>query len=218
MNYANPIRVLHSLLALCLLSQIAIGQLMDVPGEHHVEAEVSALSIANEAMADEDHQSNAHAEEESWMFEVHEFLGISIAALIMMRLALAFTNIPGAHWRNLFPWFSKEGRNRLQDEIKSQASGWKQGKLAAPENGESVARSAHGLMLLIVLAMAATGVTLFFGWNEHGQQTEIIHMVGEAHEFIVIFLEAFIVLHILAVVLHMRGGHSIINRIRPFAK
>lgn len=217
MNYGNPIRILHSLLALCMLGQIAIGELMDVPGKHSVEAEVSSLAIINTAVAHEDHLSNTH-EEESWMFEVHEFLGISIALLIVIRLMLAFSGIAGANWRNLFPWLTQEGRGQLQHEIKAQASGWKKGKLAPPEEGESVARSVHGLMLLTVLGMAATGVALFFGWNEHGSQTAMIHLVGEAHEIIVGLVEALIALHILAVIVHVRGGHAMIDRIRPFAK
>ncbi len=217
MSYGNPVRILHSLLALCMLGQIAIGELMDVPGKHSVEGEISSLHLINTAVAHEDHASNAN-EEESWMFEVHEFLGITIAFLIVARLMLAFSMIPGANWRNLFPWLTQEGRGQLQSEVKAQASGWKKGKLAAPEDGESVARSVHGLMLLTVLGMAVTGVALFFGWNEHGSQTAIIHLVGEAHEMIVGLVEALIALHVLAVILHIRGGHPMINRIRPFAK
>lgn len=215
MTYGNPIRILHSLLALCMLGQIAIGELMEVPGKHGTET--SSITIIDTANAHEDHVGQL-VEEESWMFEVHEFLGITIVALIIIRLALAFGSVPGANWRNLFPWLSSDGRSRLKDEVKSQAVGWKSGKLAAPEDGESVARSVHGLMLLTVLGIAGTGLALFFGWNEHGQQTEVIHMVAEAHEVIVGLVEALIALHVIAVVLHIRGGHPILNRIRPFAK
>jgi len=214
MNYGNPIRILHSLLALCMLGQLAVGELMEVPGKH--SAETSSIMAITPAYAHEDH--GAAIVEESWTFEVHEALGLAIVALILVRIGLAFSSVPGAHWRNLFPWLSASGRTQLQSEVAAQASGWKEGKLAAPEDGESVARSVHGLMLLTVLGMAATGLALFFGWNEHGNQTEVIHMVGEAHEVIVTLAEALIVLHVVAVILHVRGGHPIINRIRPFAK
>lgn len=214
MAYGNPIRILHSLLALCMLCQLALGELMDVPGKHSAEHEVS-MSLVTPALAHEDHEGDE--EEESWMFEAHELLGLTIAALIVLRLALAFSDIPGANWRNLFPWLTGDGRRQLGQEIRAQSAGWKQGKLAAPEDGESVARTVHGLMLLTVLGMAASGVALFFGWNEHGSQTEMVHMVGEAHEVMAGLVEALIALHVLAVILHVRGGHPIINRIRPFA-
>ncbi len=214
MAYGNPIRILHSLLALCMLCQLALGELMDVPGQPSTGSEVS-LSLVTSALAYEDHE--ASGDEESWMFEAHELLGLGIAALIVLRLALAFSDIPGANWRNLFPWLTASGRNQLAREISAQSAGWKEGRLAAPEEGESVARTVHGLMLLTVLGMAASGVTLFFGWNEHGHQTAMIHTIGEAHELMAGLIEALIALHVLAVILHIRGGHPILNRIRPFA-
>jgi cytochrome b561 len=214
MTYGNPIRILHSLLALCMLAQLAVGELMDVPGKHSEASH--AMMVITPAYAHEDH--GAAMIEESWTFELHEALGLAIVALILIRIGLAFSSVPGAHWRNLFPWLSASGRAQLQSEVAVQANGWKEGRLAAPEDGESVARSVHGLMLLTVLGMAATGLALFFGWNEHGHQTEMIHMVGEAHEVLAGLVEALIALHIVAVILHIRGGHPIINRIRPFAK
>ncbi|MDX8391585.1 MAG: cytochrome b/b6 domain-containing protein [Mariprofundaceae bacterium] len=211
MIYGQPIRILHTLLALCVLTQIAIGELMDVPGlkggpEH------TAMQITP-AFA---HGGNAGVlVEETLGFEVHEYLGLSIAALILMRLILAFTSVKGAGWCGLFPYLCASGRKTLIDESKAQLAGWKQGKLAPPEEGETVARSVHGLILVAVVCMATTGVTLFFGWNEHGRQTELIELVGETHEVIVGALEALLAAHILAVFLHQLQGHNIIARIKP---
>ncbi len=214
MSYGNPIRILHSLLALSILCQLALGELMDVPGKHAAQEEAS-VSWVTPAWAHEEHENGS--EEESWMFEIHEALGLIVTALIVIRLALAFSEIPGAHWRNLFPWLSAAGREQLGKEIRAQAAGWKQGRLAPPEEGESVARSVHGLMLLVVLGMGASGTTLFFGWNEHGAQTPLIHTVAEAHAFAAGVLEILVAAHVLAVILHIRSGHPIIDRIRPFA-
>jgi len=211
MNYPQSIRILHSLLALAMLAQLAVGELMDVPGIAG-EADEALIPMAFA------HGGQAHAATVVPVtpgFEVHEFLGMTIAGLLLIRLLLAFSSMPGAGWRELLPWLSGDGRKALQCEAAAQASGWMQGRLAPPEEGETVARAVHGLMLLTALGIAVAGVVLFFGWNETGRQTELIGMVGEIHETLVGLFEALLAAHILAVILHQRQGHNIIARIRP---
>jgi len=211
MNYAQPIRILHSLLAIAMLAQLAVGELMDVPGMMD-EAEEASLLIPT---------AYAHAGHAGVIvpvtagFEVHEFLGLTIAGLLLIRLLLAFSSVPGAGWRGLFPWLSSDGRKTLLSEGAAQASGWVKGKLAPPEEGETVARAVHGLMLLSASGIAVAGVALFFGWNEHGRQTELMEIVGETHELLVGIFEALLAAHILAVILHQKQGHNILARIRP---
>jgi len=134
---------------------------------------------------------------------------------LLIRLLLAFSSLPGAGWRSLFPWLSADGRKTLLGEAAAQAGGWAKGRLAPPEEGETVGRTVHGLMLLTAIGIAIAGVVLFFGWNEHGRQTELIELVGETHETLVGLLEALIGLHVLAAILHQMQGHNILARIRP---
>lgn len=213
MNYAQPIRILHSLLAIAMLAQLAIGELMDVPGIAG-EDEHTMLNLMPSAFA----HGGGHGEvivPVTTGFEVHEFLGLSIAGLLLIRLLLAFSSVPGAGWRELFPWLSSKGRKTLQSETATQIGGWMRGKLAPPEEGETVARAVHGLMLLSAFGIAIAGVALFFGWNEHGRQTELMEIIGEAHELLVGIFEALLAAHILAVILHQKQGHNILARIRP---
>lgn len=211
MNYPQSIRILHSLLALAILTQLAVGELMDVPG---IAGEADAAMIPV-AFAHSGHGHTATVVPVTPGFEVHEFLGMAIAGLLIIRLLLAFSSLPAAGWRELFPWLCAEGRKTLRDEIAAQAGGWMQGRLAPPEEGETVARSVHGLMLLTILGVAVAGGVLFFGWSETGRQTALIGMVGEIHETLVGLFEALLAAHILAVILHQKQGHNIIGRIRP---
>lgn len=211
MNYAQPIRILHALLAVAMLAQLAVGEMMDVPGMLHETEKASLLFTP----------AYAHAGHGGVLvpvtvgFEVHEFLGLGIAGLLLIRLLLAFSSVPGAGWRELFPWLSGDGRRILLSEAAAQAGGWMKGKLAPPEEGESVARAVHGLMLLTASGIAIAGVALFFGWNEHGRQTALMETVGECHEILVGIFEALLTAHILAVILHQWQGHNIVSRIRP---
>ena len=215
-GYAKPIRIFHSIFALCMITQLAIGELMDVPeveGEHE-----ASISWITPAFAHEGHHAAvAGPVEETLGFEVHEYLGLAIAGLLVIRILLAMTSLPGANWRHLFPWLFAAGRKQLGDEIKLQMSGWKSLKLAAPEDGEAVARSVHGLIILGSVIMAITGVLLYFGWSTTAPQTELVEFIAEIHEVTVGGLEALLGAHILAVILHQRQGHNIIDRIKPTA-
>lgn len=211
MSYALPLRILHSLLALCMLAQIAIGELMDVPGIAD-EAEHAIIQILPSAWAQ---TVDEIIVPETLGFETHEFLGLMVVGLILLRLILSFTSLPGANWRNLFPYLSAGGREILLMESKAQFAGWKQARLAPPEEGETVAKSVHGLILLAAVCMAITGTILFFGWDAHARQTVFIELTGSVHEMIVGGLEALLAAHILAVLLHQWQGHNILARIKP---
>ncbi|MDQ6990678.1 MAG: cytochrome b/b6 domain-containing protein [Mariprofundaceae bacterium] len=217
-GYATPIRIFHTIFALCMMTQLAIGELMDVPevDDDHDEASIAWVTPA---IAHESHHNLVHEGpvEESLGFEVHEFLGLTIAALVVIRILLAMTNLPGANWRHLFPWVFASGRKQLADEIKLQMSGWKSMKLAPPEDGEAVARSVHGLIVLSAIIMGITGTLLYFGWSITAPQTDAIEWIASIHETVVGGLEALLGAHILAVILHQRQGHNIIARIKPGA-
>ncbi len=211
MSYALPIRVLHSLIALATLVQLAIGELMTVPGIAEADEDEAGWILS--AFAHEGHGDIVQPE--TLGFEVHEFLGLFIAALVLVRVLMAFSDMPGAGWRELFPWLTGEGRRGLAQEARSQMPLWKQGRLAPPEEGERLARTVHGFIILCMFGMAVTGAILFNGWNEHGHQTAFIAAVGELHEGIVGVLEVLLALHVLAVILHLRQGHNLLARIKP---
>lgn len=216
-RYAKQIRILHSLLALCMLTQIAIGELMDVPEVEDAPA-TAGIHWIMPAYAYEGQQHPAGMPvEETLGFEVHEILGLTIAGLLLVRLMLAMTSLPGANWRDLAPWASAGGRKQLVRESKMQMAGWKQGKLAPPEDGEAVARSVHGFILLAGFGMGITGPILYFGWSQTTPQTDLIELVAQTHELLIGGLEALLAAHILAVIMHQRQGHNIIDRIKPTA-
>jgi len=215
-GYAKPIRIFHSVFALCMITQLAVGELMDVPeveGEH----DKTSISLITPAYAHEAHHSatTTGPVEESLGFEVHEYLGLFIAALLIIRMILAMTSLPGANWRSLVPWMFADGRQQLKKEIHAQINGWKQAKLAAPEDGEAVARSVHGLIILASIIIAITGVLLYFAWSITTPQTESVEWIAQIHELSVTALEALLGAHILAVIVHQYQGHNIMARIKP---
>ncbi|MDQ7001139.1 MAG: cytochrome b/b6 domain-containing protein [Ghiorsea sp.] len=211
-TYAWAIRVFHALFASAILLQLAVGELMDVPevDDDHGEA----FSWITTAFAHEN-EGGSGGIESSWLFEVHEFLGLFIAGLLVVRVLLAMSQLSGANWRDLFPWASAEGRSQLVAEFKTQMSGWMRLKLATPEASKLTAKTMHGLLLLAAAVMAVTGTILYWGWSTTAPQSMWIETVAGVHETVVGGLMGLIALHILAVILHERQGHKVLNNIKP---
>jgi len=209
-SYPWIIRIFHTVFACCMLVQLAVGEIMHVPeAEEHDEAMhwiTPALAHENEGV-----QTGVS----SLSFEIHEFLGLVIAGLVLFRIALAFTHIPAAGWRELFPWLSADGRARLVRELSAQVGCWVRLELARPEDSVATAKTAHGILLLLASIMAVTGLVLYAGWSTTEPQSWLVALVAELHEVAAGVLEAVIGLHVLAAILHERQGHAVLARIRP---
>ena len=212
MEYAVSIRWIHLILALFMTLQLAVGELMDVPGGEHSEP---AAQLVTQAYAHEGHVSAAQAADEG-LFEVHEILGLALVAVLLLRWLLAASSAAGANWRILFPWLNKEGREELLNDVKTEPAMWIKGDLPEPSDHDAIAKTVHGLMLLTATGMVLTGVALYFGWNEHGSQTELIDMVGEVHESLAGLMWALIGGHVFMALLHQKMGHRILQKMRPF--
>ena len=211
-KYPWIIRIFHAVFTACLLAQLAVGELMDVPeveGEHE-----EAMHIITQAFAHENEHFSGAATP-SLGFETHEFLGLIIAGLLVFRIILALLALPESGWRTLFPWVLAEGRAQLVQELNTQIKGWFRLKLAKPKDSEATAKTMHGILLMLAAIMAVTGVLLYFGWSITEPQSWMVELVAEVHEAAVGALEAMIALHVLAAMLHERQGHGVLARISP---
>ncbi|WP_038247084.1 cytochrome b/b6 domain-containing protein [Ghiorsea bivora] len=213
-KYPWILRIFHAVFAACLLAQLAVGELMDVPeveGEHQ-----EAMHILTQAFAHEnEHLAEVGVTTPSLGFETHEFLGLTIVGLLVFRMILALMALPEAGWRTLFPWLQAEGRTQLLQELNTQIKGWFRLELANPQDSETTAKTMHGILLMLAAIMAVTGVLLYFGWSITAPQSWMVVLVAEVHEAIVGVLEAMIALHVLAAILHERQGHGVLARISP---
>jgi len=213
-KYPWILRVFHAVFTVCMLAQLAVGELMDVPeveGEHE-----EAMHIITQAFAHEnEHMAGVTGATPSLGFEIHEFLGLTIAGLLLFRMLLALMALPEAGWRTLFPWLLADGRTQLLQELNTQIKGWFRLELAKPEDSEVTAKTMHGILLMLAAIMAVTGVLLYVGWSTTAPQSWMVELVAEVHEAAVGVLEAMIGLHVLAVILHERQGHGVLARISP---
>jgi len=215
MKYSASIRWIHLILALFITVQLSIGEIMDVPGEDDHPAQLTGQMLITPAYAHENHVSAAQAEEEG-LFEVHEIIGLSLIVVLLLRWFLAGTSTQGGSWRVLFPWLSKSGREDLIQDIKTEPKMWLQGELPVPSDKDAIAKTVHGLMILTVTGMVLTGLALYFGWNEHGKQTELIEMIGGVHGVLAGLMWALVGGHVFMALLHQKLGHRLLQKMRPF--
>jgi len=150
-------------------------------------------------------------------FEMHEWIGMAALAIVVLHILWSTTKAGGG-LGHLFPYFKAGGCKSIMDELK-QVPGWLSGKLHMDADNSPLAGSVHGLGLLLVLAMAATGGTMFFGMNEvTGQMSGFVHTMKEVHEALGNLVWLYLIAHVGMAVLHKIKGHDLLSRISPFAK
>jgi len=154
---------------------------------------------------------------EANFFEMHEIVGMTLFTVVVLHILWSTTKSGGGLGR-LFPYFGAGGCGKLVNELK-QIPGWLGGKLHENAEDSVLAGAIHGLGMLLILAMGATGSTIFFGMDEvTGQVRGFVHDMKELHEGLGALVWIYLIGHVGMVVLHRLKGHDLLSRISPFAK
>lgn len=198
MGYDRLTRWLHAGLALAIPLQLLSDQFMEHPHlRHGVVVPRSDAEIA--------------------FFEMHEWVGMAALAFVVIHILWSTTKAGGGLGR-LFPYFQAGGCKGIIAELK-EVPGWLSGKLHQNAEDSPLAGAVHGLGLLLILAMAGTGGTIFFGMDEvTGKTSEFVHEMKEIHEALGNLVWAYLIGHVGMVVLHKIKGHDLLSRISPLAK
>lgn len=116
---------------------------------------------------------------EALMLDIHEWLGMAAFVIILLHWAWSLWGLGGYGARHLLPW-NKEGRAGAAAGLRELLKG----KLPAGGPQNKLSGIIHGLGLLAVLAIAATGAVLFFSLPENGRPTALTDLASELHESI----------------------------------
>ena len=144
-------------------------------------------------------------------FGAHEFVGVSLLAIIITRFLLMTGD-----WQavlRLFPWLNTGGRHALAIELKQAPSDWLSGKLKDAGEQNFLARSVHGLGLLLALGLGLTGLTIFTQLSPGGTMGALGHGAMEVHEVLGTLLWLFLIAHIGMAIYHQMLGHRALQRI-----
>jgi len=207
MKYSRITRLIHLFLAVFVTLQLVGGALMDVPG---AEEEHQAVNIVTPVLA---HEGINHAAAiDSFLFEVHEYIGLFLVFLVLARWIWGFTWRGNANWRKPFLWLTAAGRRDLFEEIKRTPAIWLKGKLPEPTEQDALAKAVHGLLIIIATGMVLTGLIFYFGWNAQGHQTFLIDWTGEIHETLSGILWTLLGGHVFMALWHQKSGHNVLGK------
>jgi len=130
--HAFPTRLLHAGLAGAIVVQLASSQFMTPDG------------AGNTA------------------FEVHEWAGLGAFGLVFAFWGNTMLRQRGTPFAELLPWFSSTARTALWQDIRHHIAAIKARKLPLHGASAPLASSIHGLGLLLMTAMAASGTVYYF--------------------------------------------------------
>ncbi|HED39792.1 MAG TPA: cytochrome b/b6 domain-containing protein [Chromatiales bacterium] len=181
-SWSQPTRLLHLGLVATVTAQLALSLLMESPDE----ANISALAAAT--------------------FEAHEVIGMAALLIVLMHWGWSLTNQIDGGLKHLFPWFGS-ARREVVGDLKALFGG------QLPTGGVrgGLPGFVHGLGLLIITAMAATGGVLFFILPESGSFSSTVEFFAESHEVIATFVWLYWGGHGVTAILHHLQGDSVLK-------
>lgn len=127
-------RILHALLAVTIMTQLALSTVMQAPGRNRPG--------------------------DQW-FEVHENVGLAALAVLAGFWIWTMVRTREVSLAMLFPWFSLRRMRDVLADLKDHLRAIGRGKLPLSE-AKPLANAAHGLGLIIATIMAVTGAAGYF--------------------------------------------------------
>lgn len=120
---------------------------------------------------------------EALILDIHEWLGMAAFVIVLAHWAWSLWGLGGYGVRHLLPW-DKQGRSETATALRDIF------KMKMPSGGpqDKFSGLIHGLGLIAVTGIAATGVVLFFFMPENGKLNALTGLANELHEFISIFV------------------------------
>jgi len=187
MRYDRFSRILHWGLAISIIIQLVSEQLM-----------VRRLENKNPDIL------------QSATLIAHEYIGFVVLIIVGIRFTLMLDN-PDKGMHHMFPWLTGRGRKALIAEIRIEFPAWLRGQLKRPEEANCLARSVHGLGLVLALGLGLTGMLLFVGTQADGSTHGPIEAGRQLHDVLGYIMWLYIIGHVCMALLHQHLGHRVMQ-------
>lgn len=166
--HAFRTRLLHSFIAVMVISQLATSKFMVTPGKNR---------------------------EEDLLFEIHEYTGIVTFVLILGLWAYTFLRERGTRPGLLFPWISGKALSALVTDTRVHLQALKKFRLPDHVQNSPLASAVHGLGILLIVMMTTTGVTWFVGMQFGDMAQSLAKAAKEVHELFSNLVWAYLIGH-----------------------
>jgi cytochrome b561 len=171
-------RVLHLLLLLAVLHQLISSKLISRP-------------LPGDAP--------------STLYMLHEYIGIASLAVVCLFWLWTLVRHGETSVAKLFPWLSPRRIGAILDDVVDQIHAICRRNFSRESSG-ALASAIHGLGLLVVTAMAATGTVYFFS------SASVAHDALALHRLFANLMWAYIIGHAGIAALHHLLGSDILRR------
>jgi cytochrome b561 len=141
----------------------------------------------------------------STLFLLHEYIGMASLAVVCAFWLWTLVRHGETRLTKLFPWLSPRRIAAIVGDVVDQIHAMRRGNFSGESSG-ALASAVHGLGLLIVTAMAATGTVLFFS------DGSVFHYAMSLHRVIANLMWAYIIGHAGIAALHHLLGSDILRR------
>lgn len=174
-------RLLHLGVAFAAVHQIVVSNFMRPPGRGRTE---------------------------NLAYELHEYVGIgTLALMVLYALWIAFRHRE-ARVGELFPWVSPQRLSNLAADVRAHLAAFRRGRFPDDEH-RPLATAVHGLGLLVMAGMAATGGLTLLSIVPQ----DIRGLSLSTHELLSKALWAYLIGHAGMALLHELAGHRVFRTI-----
>lgn len=146
----------------------------------------------------------------NFWFEIHEYGGLAAFGFVLLFWLALTVRSAGTSVGLLFPWFSGPRLRALWDDAKAHLKSLIRFRLPPYEEHAPLAGAVHGLGLLLVTAMAATGTTYYFINTGNPDAGGLVGAVMFIHKNLANLVWAYLIGHAgLAVIHHFSQNLSL---------
>lgn len=141
------------------------------------------------------------------LFELHQFSGLTALVLSFGFWLVLVVRRRGTEVGQLWPWFQPTRRIALIADARRHWDAVKSLRLPTYDVKAALPSAVHGLGLLLMTMMAATGTTFYVALLTEATDIWVFGLVLEIHQLLAIFAWAYLVGHTgLALVHHFTGN------------
>ena len=181
-------RVLHGLLALAVLHQLAVSLVMEPPKHGHDAPGLPGT-----------------------FFDLHEGVGLFTLGVVLAFWLWSVVRRGETTVGMMVPWFSRERRQALMTDLAHHWSALRRMRLPDYRPRSPLPAAVHGLGLLVITAMGATGAVIYFAHGQPGIAGQLAKVTWEVHESLANLAWAYLIGHAALGVLHAIAGHDIVR-------
>jgi cytochrome b561 len=181
-------RLLHGLLALAVIHQLAVSLVMEPPKRGH---DAPGLPGA--------------------LFDLHEGVGLFTLGVVVAFWLWTLVRRRETPVSALLPWFFRGRRRDLAQDLAQYAAALRRRRMPEYRPRSPLPAAVHGLGLLVITAMGATGAVIYFTQGQPGVAGQVAKATWEVHEALANLAWAYFIGHAALGVLHGVLGHDIVR-------